>query len=56
VRAPGDDSSYPDPSGAAPAARSIEHFQIAEIGNGEVVLLDTERLHYHTLNGSAYVR
>jgi hypothetical protein len=37
-----------------PAARAIEHFSAAEVGDGEYVFLDNERLEYHTLNASAF--
>ncbi|MCC6943509.1 MAG: PqqD family protein [Thermomicrobiales bacterium] len=38
-----------------PAARAIEHFSATEIGDGEIVLLDHERLTYHTLTRPAFV-
>ncbi|MGD9712035.1 MAG: PqqD family protein [Thermomicrobiales bacterium] len=37
-----------------PAARAIEHFSASEVGDGEVVLFDNERLTYHTLNKPAF--
>jgi hypothetical protein len=37
-----------------PAARASEHFSAAEVGDGEYVFLDNERLEYHTLNASAF--
>src|SRR4026208_1143047 len=39
---------------AVPAARQIDNFSVAEMGSGEYVFLDNERLEYHTLNASAY--
>lgn len=37
-----------------PAARAIEHFSATEVGDGEIVLFDNERLTYHTLNAPAF--
>ncbi|MBX3070992.1 MAG: PqqD family protein [Thermomicrobiales bacterium] len=37
-----------------PAARAIENFSVAEVGDGEYVFFDNERLEYHTLNASAF--
>ena len=41
-------------SSPVPVARAIENFSAAEVGDGEYVFLDTERLEYHTLNSSAF--
>lgn len=37
-----------------PLARPLSEFSICEVGDGEMTLLDVERLEYHTLSASAF--
>ena len=37
-----------------PAARALTNFTATEVGENEIVLLDNERLTYHTLNQPAF--
>lgn len=37
-----------------PKARPVAEFSVCEIGEGEVILLDIDRLEYHTLNRVAF--
>lgn len=48
------DETYFDSTLPVPAARALTNFTATEVGEDEIVLFDTERMTYHTMNLSAF--